>query len=84
MIFLAICRNIRTWTIEWKLEPEVWQTGISGVEPTVAEIVVCDLRHMSRVFLFPVYRTKRFKYGNFAQIFSRNISYNNNVKGFIL
>ena len=85
------CQGIIFWAIfrifiveqfkEWKLEPEVWQeAGISRIN---AMSSAC-LRHLSRVFPFPVYRFKSFKYVDFTQIFPRNFYFNYNLKGFIL
>ena len=64
IIFGAIFRNIRRWTIEWELEHTSDAGNLS--KQRRSHMLSAGLRHLSRVLDFPVYCTKRFKYVNFA------------------
>ena len=89
IIFLTIFRNICSWTIPWMKAKTRGLTRNRHLKHhhamgTGAFLSSANLRHLSRVFPFPVYRFKSFKYVDFTQIFSRNFYYNYNLKGFIL
>ena len=74
IIFGAIFRNIRRWTIEWELE-HTSDAGNLSKQRQSHDMSSAGLRHLSRVLDFPVYCTNRLKYLNFFQTFPRNFCY---------